>query len=170
MRLGSIRFSSNPPNATLLKFQGSANLAVEQVLKRRSELLTTHALNVISVRGEAGVVAIAIERSNRRVLHLPDVCKGWKPDCTHGNHELLIALREEDSQPLFLPPRSKAPHTLIGVRRATTRRERDADAVARKPWEPAGEGVETDAGPVIEWSCIPVSHCGRVDPRCATAS
>jgi S-DNA-T family DNA segregation ATPase FtsK/SpoIIIE len=101
------------PNAALLKFQGSANLTVEQVLKRRSEFLTTHGLNVISVRAEPGVVAIAIARPNRRVLNLPDVWKMWNPDCTHGNYDLLIALREEDSSPLFLSPKSNAPHTLI---------------------------------------------------------
>ncbi len=101
------------PNAALLKFQGSANLTVEQVLKRRSEFLTTHGLNVISVRAEPGVVSIAIARLNRRVLHLPDVWKKWNPNCTHGNHDLLIAVREEDSNPLFVSPKSNAPHTLI---------------------------------------------------------
>lgn len=101
------------PNAALLKFQGSANLTVEQVLKRRSEFLTTHGLNVISVRAEPGVVAIAIARPNRRVLHLPDVWKKWNPNCVHGNHDLLIAVREEDSSPLFISPKSNAPHTLI---------------------------------------------------------
>jgi DNA segregation ATPase FtsK/SpoIIIE-like protein len=99
----------------LLKFQKGANLTVWQVLKRRSEFLTTHGLNVISVRAEPGLVAIAIAiaRPSRRVLHLPDVWKSWNPECAHGNHELLIALREEDSTPLFLSPRSNAPHTLI---------------------------------------------------------
>lgn len=101
------------PNAALLKFQGSANLTVEQVLKRRSEFLTTHGLNVISVRAEPGIVSIAIARPNRRVLHLPDVWKTWNPNCVHGNHDLLIAVREEDSSPLFLSPKSNAPHTLI---------------------------------------------------------
>ena len=101
------------PNAALLKFQGSANLTVEQVLKRRSEFLTTHGLNVISVRAEPGVVSIAIARPNRRVLHLPDVWKNWNPNCTHGNRDLLIAVREEDSSPLFISPKSNAPHTLI---------------------------------------------------------
>lgn len=105
--------STLTPNAALLKFQGSANLTVEQVLKRRSEFLTTHKLNVISVRAEPGVVAIAIARLNRRVLHLPEVWKGWNPDCSSGNHDLLIAIKEEDSSPLFLSPRSNAPHTLI---------------------------------------------------------
>jgi S-DNA-T family DNA segregation ATPase FtsK/SpoIIIE len=105
--------STLTPNAALLKFQGSANLTVEQVLKRRSEFLTTHKLNVISVRAEPGIVAIAIARLNRRVLHLPEVWKGWNPDCSTGNHDLLIAVKEEDSSPLFLSPKLNAPHTLI---------------------------------------------------------
>jgi S-DNA-T family DNA segregation ATPase FtsK/SpoIIIE len=105
--------STLTPNAALLKFQGSANLTVEQVLRRRSEFLTTHKLNVISVRAEPGIVAIAIARQNRRVLHLPEVWRGWHPDCTVGNDSLLIALNEEDSSFLFLSPKSNAPHTLI---------------------------------------------------------
>jgi DNA segregation ATPase FtsK/SpoIIIE, S-DNA-T family len=105
--------SSLTPNAALLKFQGSANLTVEQVLRRRSEFLTTHKLNVISVRAEPGIVAIAIARQNRRVLNLPEVWKQWRPDSVRGNQELLIALKEEDSSLLFLSPKTNAPHTLI---------------------------------------------------------
>lgn len=101
------------PNAALLKFQGSANLTVEQVLRRRSEFLTTHKLQVISVRAEPGLVVIAIARPQRRILHLPDVWKGWNPDCSQGNHALLIGVKEEDSSFLFLSPRVNAPHTLI---------------------------------------------------------
>jgi S-DNA-T family DNA segregation ATPase FtsK/SpoIIIE len=101
------------PNAALLKFQGSANLTVEQVLRRRSEFLSTHGLNMISVRAEPGVVVIAIARPNRRVLHMPEVWKRWNPDCSFGNYNLLIAVKEEDSSLLFLSPKSNAPHTLI---------------------------------------------------------
>ncbi|MHA3771867.1 FtsK/SpoIIIE domain-containing protein [Verrucomicrobiota bacterium sgz303538] len=101
------------PNAALLKFQGSSNLTVEQVLKRRSEFLTTHGLNVISVRAEPGVIAISIARPQRRILSLPEVWQGWNPDCSHGNQTLLIGVKEEDSSPLFLSPKSNAPHTLI---------------------------------------------------------
>jgi len=101
------------PNAGLLKFQGSANLTVEQVLKRRSEFLTTHGLNVFSVRAEPGLVAIAIARPSRRILQLPEVWKRWNPECSMGNCELLIAVKEENSDLLFLSPRSNAPHTLI---------------------------------------------------------
>jgi S-DNA-T family DNA segregation ATPase FtsK/SpoIIIE len=105
--------SSLTPNAALLKFQGSAQLTVEQVLRRRSEFLTTHKLKVITVRAEPGIVAIAIAREKRRVLQLPDVWQRWNPDCSHGNHELLIALKEDDSSLLFVSPQSNAPHTLI---------------------------------------------------------
>jgi DNA segregation ATPase FtsK/SpoIIIE, S-DNA-T family len=105
--------SSLTPNAALLKFQGSANLTVEQVLKRRSEFLTSHKLNVISVRAEPGIVSLTIARTHRRVLQLPDVWKQWTPDCVHGNQTLLIAIREEDNGLLFLSPRANAPHTLI---------------------------------------------------------
>jgi S-DNA-T family DNA segregation ATPase FtsK/SpoIIIE len=101
------------PNAALLKFQGTSNLTVEQVLRRRSEFLTTHKLNVISVRAEPGAVAIAIARENRRILHLPEVWADWRPECSLGNDNLLIALKEEDSSFLFLSPKSNAPHTLI---------------------------------------------------------
>lgn len=101
------------PNSALLKFQGSANLTVEQVNKRRSQFLTTHRLNVISVRAEPGIVSIAIARPHRRILHLPEVWKEWSPDCSQGNHSLLIGVKEEDSSLLFLSPKSNAPHTLI---------------------------------------------------------
>jgi DNA segregation ATPase FtsK/SpoIIIE, S-DNA-T family len=101
------------PNAALLKFQGSASLTVEQVLKRRSEFLTTHGLNVISVRAEPGLVAMSIARPTRRILQLPEVWKPWNPECSRGNYELLIAVKEENSDLLFLSPRSNAPHTLI---------------------------------------------------------
>ena len=101
------------PNAALLKFQGSSNLTVEQVLKRRSEFLTTHSLNIISVRGEPGIVAIAIARPNRRILQLAETWKMWDPDCKHGNHRLLIGVKEDDSSLLFLSPKTNAPHTLI---------------------------------------------------------
>jgi S-DNA-T family DNA segregation ATPase FtsK/SpoIIIE len=46
-------------------------------------------------------------------LHLPEVWKCWNPICESGNHDLLIAVKEEDSSNLFLSPKANAPHTLI---------------------------------------------------------
>ena len=109
------------PNAALLKFQGSADLTIEQVLKRRSEFLTTYGLDLISVRPEPRKVGISVARPERRVLYLPKVWQNWgneksdhdDTDCNSGNQKLLIGLKEEDSSILFLSPRENDPHTLI---------------------------------------------------------
>lgn len=101
------------PNALLMKFQGASNLTVDQVLKKRSEFLTTHGLNIISVRPEPGAVSIAVARPERQVLRLWDVWSRWQPDTTRGNIKLLIAVQEENSEPLFISPSEHAPHTLV---------------------------------------------------------
>lgn len=102
------------PNSALLKFEGSANLTVDQVLKRRSEFLTTHGLNLIAVRPEPGVVSISVERERRKIIQLQDVWQRWRPASSDGNQELLIAIREDDGSLLYLSPgKDHAPHTLI---------------------------------------------------------
>jgi len=102
------------PNAALLKFAGSSTLTVDQVVKRRSELLTTHGLPVIGIQPEPGIVSISIERPTRKVVQLKDVWARWRPERIQGNQDLLIALREDDGELLFLSPgRLHAPHTLI---------------------------------------------------------
>ena len=105
--------SSLTPNAALLKFQGSSNLTVDLVLKRRSEFLTTHKLNLVSVRAEPGIVSLSVARPNRRILTLHDLWKRWTPDCSKGNQELLIGEREENGSLLCLSPIKNAPHTLV---------------------------------------------------------
>jgi S-DNA-T family DNA segregation ATPase FtsK/SpoIIIE len=102
------------PNAALLKFAGSANLTVEQVLRRRSEFLTTHGINIISVLPEPGLVSIAVERPHRQVVRLQDVWSRWAPDSSKGNQELVIGVREDNGELLIMSPgRLHAPHTLI---------------------------------------------------------
>ncbi len=102
------------PNSALLKFAGTANLTVEQVLRRRSELLTTYGLPVIGVQPEPGAVSISVERPARRVIKIQDLWTQWQPAVGAGNQELLIATRENDGQLLFLSPgKLHAPHTLI---------------------------------------------------------
>lgn len=101
------------PNAALLKFQGSANLTVDQVNKRRSEFLTTHGLNLISVHAEPGIVSLAIARPNRRILTLREAWAKWSPDRTNGNQDLLIGVKEDDGSLLLYSPRKHAPHALI---------------------------------------------------------
>jgi DNA segregation ATPase FtsK/SpoIIIE and related proteins len=102
------------PNSALLKFVGSDNLTVDQVLRRRSEFLTTHGLNIISVNPEPGLISIAVERPQRQIIQLPEVWRRWRPTAKEGNQEVLIGVREADGELLFLSPgRQHAPHTLI---------------------------------------------------------
>jgi len=102
------------PNAALLRFQGSANLTVDQVLRRRAEFLTTHGLDLIGVQPQPGVVALSIARPHRRPVPLRELWQRWSPDARQGNQDLLIGVREDDGGLLILSPgREHAPHTLI---------------------------------------------------------
>ena len=105
--------STLTPNAALLKFQGNANLTVEQVLKRRSEFLTTHKLYLVSERAEPGIVSIAVARQRRRMLQVDECWQRWNPACSEGNTDLLVGVREEDGGLLLISPVRNAPHTLI---------------------------------------------------------
>ncbi len=109
----SLQSSRLTPNAALLKFKGTANLTVDQVRRRQVEFLTSHGLDLITVRAEPGLVSLMIARPQRRVLTLAEVWRDWHPDCANGNTELLIGAREENGEPLFLSPQRQAPHTLI---------------------------------------------------------
>lgn len=100
------------PNAALLKFKGSDELTVAAVERRLTELETTHALEVLSVRAEPGRVAISIRRRERELLTLPEVWKDWTVQAGEPNSKLLIAVKEDDGLPLFLEP-EPAPHTLV---------------------------------------------------------
>lgn len=99
------------PNCVILKFAGSASLTVEPVKRKRSEFLTTHGLNLISIRAEPGVVSLAVERPTRQVIKTPELWTRWHPDT--GGQELLIGMREDDGELLMLSPGKHAPHTLI---------------------------------------------------------
>jgi S-DNA-T family DNA segregation ATPase FtsK/SpoIIIE len=102
------------PNCALIKFAGSSNLTVEQVTRKRSELLTTYGLNVVAIRPEPGLVSLSIERPKRRVIRTPELWARWQPGNGWGNRSLLIGVREDDGELLFLSPgKAHAPHTLI---------------------------------------------------------
>lgn len=102
------------PNAALLKFQGSANLTIDQVMRRQSEFLTTYGLNLISVQPEPGVVSLSIARPHREIVSLRSLWQRWTPEGRNGNQAMLIGVREDDGELLVLSPgHIHGPHTLI---------------------------------------------------------
>ncbi|HVS70825.1 MAG TPA: FtsK/SpoIIIE domain-containing protein [Phycisphaerae bacterium] len=100
------------PNAALLKFQGTNDLTIAKAEARLSEFKTTDGLDIIAVRAELGRVAIAIARPRREILHLQDVWQRWRPNVGSGNTSLLIGVKEDDNDLLFLSP-DPQPHTLV---------------------------------------------------------
>lgn len=103
------------PNAAILRFSGSANITVEQVLKRRSELLTTHKLDIISVRPEPGAIAIYVARAERQIVDIQSLWQRWNPTVSPtGAQNILVGVREDDNELFFLSPSQRhAPHTLV---------------------------------------------------------
>lgn len=112
------RMSSNleektlTPNAALLKFKGSDDLTVALVNRRLPELESTHGIRVLQVRSEPGRVVIVVKRPIRQTLTLPQVWRSWLPERATSNERILIAVREDDGQPLYLEPKP-SPHTLV---------------------------------------------------------
>ncbi|TCP78875.1 S-DNA-T family DNA segregation ATPase FtsK/SpoIIIE [Rhizobium sp. PP-CC-2G-626] len=100
------------PNAALLKFKGADDLTVAKVENKSTELETTHGIELFNVRAEPGRVVLSIRRPRRRLLTLAEVWKDWRGQGETANTRLLIAVKEDDGQPLYLEP-EPAPHTLV---------------------------------------------------------
>src|SRR5262245_23295685 len=92
------------PNAALLKFQGSANLTVDQVLRHRTEFLTTYGLNLIGVQPEPGAVSLSVARPRRQIVPLRALWQRWTPGITGDNQDVLIGVRKDDGDLLVFSP------------------------------------------------------------------
>jgi DNA segregation ATPase FtsK/SpoIIIE, S-DNA-T family len=110
------------PNAAIVRFKGSDRLKLDDIEKKRSELLTTHALNIISVYGQPGEIVVSIARPQRQVISLQEVWAQRKINRSASgiNLSLVIGVREIDGELLYLNLGSNfenlqqhAPHTLI---------------------------------------------------------
>ena len=109
------------PNAALVRFRGSDDLTVPRVEKRRQELLTSHAVDVINVLAAPMEVVIMVARPNRTVLHLRDLWRQRQlPATRNSNTSLLLGACESDGELLYLNVgdgfggfQPHGPHTLI---------------------------------------------------------
>lgn len=116
------RASTLTPNAALIRFRGSDELTVPKVEKKRSELLTSHGLNVINVLSAPHEVVVMIGREKRLKLRIRDLWRRRKlPETApHSNLSLLLGAKEEDGELLYLNlgqefegQQEHGPHTLI---------------------------------------------------------
>ncbi|WP_374223944.1 FtsK/SpoIIIE domain-containing protein [Bacillus sp. ISL-46] len=110
------------PNSGIIRLKGSDNLKVEDIERKKSQLLTTHALQVLNVVGRPGEIVVFIARPEREVIYLRDIWKRRKLDqiMPGMNMNFLIGVKEVDGELLYLNLggafeglQQHAPHTLI---------------------------------------------------------
>ncbi|MBD1915010.1 MULTISPECIES: FtsK/SpoIIIE domain-containing protein [Cyanophyceae] len=110
------------PNAAIVKFKGSDNLKLDDIEKKRSQLLTTHALNIISVYGQPGEIVVTVARPQRQTISLREVWAKRKINRSLSgvNLSFVVGVKELDGELLYLNLGSSfenleqhAPHTLI---------------------------------------------------------
>ena len=110
------------PNAALVRFRGSDELTVPKVEKKRQELLTSHAIDVISVLAAPMEIIIMVKRPHRAILHLRDLWRQRELPATapESNASLLLGAKESDGELLYLNVGNEfgghqphGPHTLI---------------------------------------------------------
>lgn len=110
------------PNAAIVRFRGSDNLKLDDIEKKRSQLLTTHSLNVISLYGQPGEIIVSIARPQRQTISLREVWERRKVNRSPSgiNLSFVIGVKEIDGELLYLNVGSSfenleqhAPHTLI---------------------------------------------------------
>ncbi|WP_321393979.1 FtsK/SpoIIIE domain-containing protein [Emcibacter sp.] len=110
------------PNAALVRFRGSDDLTVPKVEKKRQELLTSHAVDVINVLAAPMEIIIMVKRPHRAILRLQDLWRRRQLPATapESNTSLLLGAKESDGEILYLNVGNEfggqqphGPHTLI---------------------------------------------------------
>ncbi|MFC0214419.1 FtsK/SpoIIIE domain-containing protein [Paenibacillus chartarius] len=109
------------PNAVVIKLKGSDQLRVEDIEKKKSQLLTTHALDIINIMAQPGEIVVSVARPNRETITLGDVWKYRNIQSNSGmNMSFIVGIKEVDGNILYLnlggpfeDLEQHAPHTLI---------------------------------------------------------
>jgi DNA segregation ATPase FtsK/SpoIIIE, S-DNA-T family len=110
------------PNAAIVRFKGSDNLKLDDIEKKRSQLLTTHSLNVINLFGQPGEIVVSVARPQRQTISLCEVWQKRKVNQSLAgiNLSFVLGVKEIDGELLYLNLGSNfenleqhAPHTLI---------------------------------------------------------
>jgi DNA segregation ATPase FtsK/SpoIIIE, S-DNA-T family len=110
------------PNAVVIKLKGSDQLRVEDIEKKKSQLLTTHALDIINIMAQPGEIVVSVARPQRETITLGDVWRyrDVQSDASGMNMSFIVGTKEVDGEILYLnlggsfgDLEQHAPHTLI---------------------------------------------------------
>ena len=110
------------PNAALIRLRGSDDLTLPKIERRRQELLTSHAIDVINLFAAPMEIIVMVRRPNRAILRLRDLWRQRElPEASpESNTSLLLGAKEADGELLYLNVgdgfaglQAHGPHTLI---------------------------------------------------------
>ena len=110
------------PNGVLIGFKGDPTLTVDKLEKKKSEMLTTHGIDVVDIRPSRGMISLFVKREPRAQVPLASTWLDapWPDRETGDLTNFAIGVREDDGNLLFLNLAGKCggydehgPHTLI---------------------------------------------------------
>jgi S-DNA-T family DNA segregation ATPase FtsK/SpoIIIE len=92
------------PNGCLVKLAGSDRLRVEDVEAKRMQLLTTHAINLVTVQPKPGEIVVTIAGSKRQSVSLWDLWakRSLNRNAAGINTSILLGLQEINGALLYL--------------------------------------------------------------------
>ena len=61
------------PNGCLVRFEGSDRLRVDDIESKRMQLLTTHAINLVTVQPKPGEIVVTVASAKRQSVSMWDL-------------------------------------------------------------------------------------------------
>lgn len=104
------------PNLVLIDYKGSKTCTEAKIVHEKKEFLSTYGIDIQRVESRKGVVRLVLKRECRAVLFMDEVWEKFKYDrAAAAEKGLLIAVREDDGEPIYLNPQKVAasPHSLV---------------------------------------------------------
>lgn len=110
------------PNGCLVKLAGSDRLRVEDIENKRTQLLTTHAINLVTVQPKPGEIVVTVAGTKRQAVSLWELW--WRRELNRNvagiNTSFLLGLQEINGALFYLNLGSEfgglsshEPHTLV---------------------------------------------------------
>lgn len=92
------------PNGCLVRLAGSDRLRVEDIENKRTQLLTTHAINLVTVQPKPGEIAVTIAGSKRQAVSLWELWsrRELNRNVASINTSFLLGLQEINGALLYL--------------------------------------------------------------------
>jgi S-DNA-T family DNA segregation ATPase FtsK/SpoIIIE len=110
------------PNGCLVRLAGSDRLRVEDIEAKRTQLLTTHAINLVTVQPKPGEIVVTIASAKRQSVSLWDLWsrRGINRNAAGINTSFVLGLQEINGSLLYLNLGSEygglashEPHSLV---------------------------------------------------------